>query len=608
MSAFKINKINDGSNDIKDLRIHIQFDGDNDLKRFESHKNLSFIERISQSPPKILPKTLALFSHLFPKDTNFESTHISIDGPVVLYGKDLDELIHKIELALSNELIDWNKKYINNINPLNHKEIVLNDNEKNEYLNNLYKKEFTSENHWYNIHNKIYNKSKLNNIIRLKEHLEKKDFSLLDLTETPSVNELSTPKLNWFEKLIGNEYKLIEHQKKVENINQMSKIVSLRNDERLSVNKKNNDFINEAKETVSSLINHFTDELENKFINTINNYEDETDIVPFISSILKFSVLNSIFNFSYQVNIIDKEKHIICNVFLPNDLSISKIKTFKEYKRDNRKEPIYYKEKEFAKVYDSIIYSILFRLIIEIYLTDYDCKVTNLTINGWVNSINKKNGKKENKCILSVSINREQFNDIDFENVDLKTAFKNLKGISAASFFDFIPVAPIINIDKNDKRFVQSEEVLKNITDYTNIAAIDWEEFEHLVRELFEKEFAVNGGEVKVTQSSRDGGVDAIAFDPDPIRGGKIIIQSKRYTNVVGVSAIRDLYGTVLNEGASKGIIVTTSHYGNDAYEFAKGKPLTLLEGNHLLHLLEKHGYKAKIDIQEAKKILNNNL
>jgi len=48
----------------------------------------------------------------------------------------------------------------------------------------------------------------------------------------------------------------------------------------------------------------------------------------------------------------------------------------------------------------------------------------------------------------------------------------------------------------------------------------------------------------KVTQASRDGGVDAVAFDPDPIRGGKIVIQAKRYAYTVGVSARRDLYGT----------------------------------------------------------------
>ena len=61
-----------------------------------------------------------------------------------------------------------------------------------------------------------------------------------------------------------------------------------------------------------------------------------------------------------------------------------------------------------------------------------------------------------------------------------------------------------------------------------------------------------------MTQASRDGGVDAIAFDPDPIRGGKIVIQAKRYAYTVGVSAVRDLYGTLMNEGATKGILVTT--------------------------------------------------
>jgi restriction system protein len=130
---------------------------------------------------------------------------------------------------------------------------------------------------------------------------------------------------------------------------------------------------------------------------------------------------------------------------------------------------------------------------------------------------------------------------------------------------------------------------------------MDWKEFEHLIRELFEKEFSSNGGEVKITQASRDGGVDAVAFDPDPIRGGKIVIQAKRYTNTVTVSAVRDLYGTVMNEGATKGILVTTSDYGPDAYSFAKDKPLTLLNGGHLLFLLEKHGHKARIDIKEAK-------
>ena len=70
-------------------------------------------------------------------------------------------------------------------------------------------------------------------------------------------------------------------------------------------------------------------------------------------------------------------------------------------------------------------------------------------------------------------------------------------------------------------------------------------------------------------------------------------------------SLLRDLYGTVVNEGAIKGILVTTAAYGPDAYEFAKGKPLTLLDGGNLLHLLDRHGHKAKIDLKEAKRILS---
>jgi restriction system protein len=132
---------------------------------------------------------------------------------------------------------------------------------------------------------------------------------------------------------------------------------------------------------------------------------------------------------------------------------------------------------------------------------------------------------------------------------------------------------------------------------------MDWEDFEHLIREIFEKEFSFGGGEVRVTQASRDGGVDAVVFDPTPIRGGKIVIQAKRYAHTVGVAAVRDLYGTVMNEGATKGILVTTSDYGPDAYDFATGNPLELMNGSNLLYLLEKHGIRAHINLAQARQL-----
>ena len=63
------------------------------------------------------------------------------------------------------------------------------------------------------------------------------------------------------------------------------------------------------------------------------------------------------------------------------------------------------------------------------------------------------------------------------------------------------------------------------------------------------------------------------------------------------------MYGAIINEGATKGILVTTSHYGPDAYGFAKDKPITLLNGEELLGLLQKYGYSFRINLAEAKRL-----
>lgn len=256
------------------------------------------------------------------------------------------------------------------------------------------------------------------------------------------------------------------------------------------------------------------------------------------------------------------------------------------------------------KLYDSVIYQICIRTVHELFEADSVNALDAVVFNGLVTTTNPATGILETKTIISVSAEKQVFEQFDLAKVDPKATFRHLKGVSAASLVGLTPIQPVVQLDKTDKRIIEGRDVVHKIDSSVNLAAMDWNDFEHLIRELFEKEFSVSGGEVKVTQASSDGGVDAIAFDPDPIRGGKIVIQAKRYTNVVTVAAVRDLYGTVLNEGANKGILVTTSYYGTDSYEFAKGKPLTLLDGSNLLGMLDRHGHKARINIAEAKKIL----
>ena len=260
---------------------------------------------------------------------------------------------------------------------------------------------------------------------------------------------------------------------------------------------------------------------------------------------------------------------------------------------------------QIRKLYDSLVYQIALRTVHELFESDQLGAFDSVVFNGYVTSVDRRTGLMSTACILSLQVIREEFLKINLAQVDPKACFKALKGVGSSKLHSLTPIAPIMEMRREDGRFVSARELANTLDDSVNLAMMDWEDFEHLIRELFEQEFSSGGGEVKVTQASRDGGVDAVAFDPDPIRGGKIVIQAKRYTNTVGVAAVRDLYGTVLNEGATKGILVTTSDYGPDAYEFAKDKPLVLMGGANLLHLLEKHGHQAKIDIKQAREQLD---
>jgi restriction system protein len=256
------------------------------------------------------------------------------------------------------------------------------------------------------------------------------------------------------------------------------------------------------------------------------------------------------------------------------------------------------KQKEFDAFYDSLLHQMALLTIHRIFQEAYTQALKAVVFNGYVTGVDRSTGNEFTSCILSVRVAREAFQAINLERVDPKECIRSLKGLVAGPLAQLAPVRPIMELDTNDKRFVESREVLANLNSVDNLAVMDWADFEHLVRELFSKEFGGEGSEVRVTQASRDGGIDAVAFDPDPIRGGKFVIQAKRYNNVVPVSAVRDLYGTMIHEGAAKGILVTTSYYGNDAREFSKDKPITLIDGANLVYMFQKHGYNVRIELQ----------
>lgn len=114
--------------------------------------------------------------------------------------------------------------------------------------------------------------------------------------------------------------------------------------------------------------------------------------------------------------------------------------------------------------------------------------------------------------------------------------------------------------------------------DVADLYALSPAEFERYVAWLFRQK----GYSVKVRGRSGDHGVDL-----ELIRPGrpKAIVQCKRYQNTVGPDVVRELYGTLVHERAVHGFLVTTAEISDAARQWARYKPITLIDGRTLVQV-----------------------
>ena len=104
-------------------------------------------------------------------------------------------------------------------------------------------------------------------------------------------------------------------------------------------------------------------------------------------------------------------------------------------------------------------------------------------------------------------------------------------------------------------------------------------EFEQYVAQRL---FARHGYRVVNTPDSHDGGVDIVVVDEE---GRRAVVQCKRYKGTVGAPAVRDLYGTMMHSGADMAYLVATGAISAEAYAWAAGKPIVLVDGDTLVRL-----------------------
>jgi restriction system protein len=315
-------------------------------------------------------------------------------------------------------------------------------------------------------------------------------------------------------------------------------------------------------------------------------------VAAYCSMVLEASQYPQSFPQQFKLAYVPGSRQAVVEYELPTVAVVPAVKAYRYVKTSDTITETPRPQAQVKTLYASVVAQVAIRTVHELLEADAGGHIDTVVFNGVVDTTDPGSGRRMRPCLVTVRTTRDAFGELDLARVESLACLKHLSAGVSKSPSELVPVRPVLEFSMVDPRFVSESDALSELDQRPNLMDLSPTEFEALIQNLFTK----MGLEARQTRASRDGGVDCVAYDPRPIFGGKVVIQAKRYKNTVGVSAVRDLFGTLQNEGASKGILVTTSGYGKASFDFAQNKPIELIDGANLLYLLSEHtGIEAKI-------------
>ncbi|MHB1594571.1 MAG: restriction endonuclease [Streptosporangiaceae bacterium] len=220
--------------------------------------------------------------------------------------------------------------------------------------------------------------------------------------------------------------------------------------------------------------------------------------------------------------------------------------------------------------------------------------VSTVIFNGHVETVDPATGQMIRPPLISVRATRDKFDELVLSEPRFDPVASIKRHFHAAISphpEELRPVDPVMPFSRADPRVVEAIDVISGLDQRPNLLEFTPKEFESFIQNLFTR----MGYETDQYRSSGDGGIDCMAYKRDPVAPMKIAVQAKLYTKTVRPTHVRDLYGTMQHEGATLGIMITTSGYGPASEEFANGKPLHLIDGHGLISICQEHEIPARI-------------
>ncbi|MFG3054218.1 restriction endonuclease [Kitasatospora sp. NPDC048239] len=279
-------------------------------------------------------------------------------------------------------------------------------------------------------------------------------------------------------------------------------------------------------------------------------------------------------------------RQLVVNWELPGADVVPAAARVRYVKTDDREAEVARPATERKALYREVLAQSGLRVVTELFRADRDGLLASVVLNGFVCGIDPATGREAERFLSTVTVTRAEFSGLALDRVAAVECFQGLGGRLSARPERLDEVTP----DRLPET-VGGSLAGQGGEDEPDLFEMDPIEFEDLIAELFR----LRGFRVMTTARSGDAGVDVVAEDLDPVTGGRIVIQAKRYRSTVSPTAVRDLDSTVRHHGAIKGILVTTAGFGPGSYDYIRNKPLTLVSGPELVELLAEQGLRGRL-------------
>ena len=338
--------------------------------------------------------------------------------------------------------------------------------------------------------------------------------------------------------------------------------------------------------------NAAVDELERAFRAGVPDAVEE-----YFGQVLALSGYPGGFPCEYQVAYRQEPRELVIEYRLPPVDVIPLARDFRYVKTRSEIDELPRPVREIKDLYASVIHQVALRTMWECFsVTGAEDVVDTVVFNGIVPATNRATGQAEELHLISAPASRTDFSKLVLDQLEPQACLKHLKAILSPHPYDLEPVEPVIEFQQAKYRFADPVDALAGIDSRRDLLKMDWYKFENLIRQLFE----AMGLEVQVTRSSRDEGIDAVAYNKtDIVHRSEILIQAKRYSRCVPTNDVRALAGSVEEKRATAGVLVTTAWVSGETKAFAaRNNRLSIIEGGELKHLLAEHlNLDVRIDL-----------